>query len=183
MASSKLIRWSGLVSMVGGLLVIASAAIELLGGSPPDVMEFVTFLLLLLALIGLYVRQARKAGALGAIGFLLAFIATALWASLFYADAFYGGPPQEVTAVFFAAYLSFPLGYLLFGIATMRAGMLPRWGALLLAVGAVLLNFLVPVSVVLAAIGFAMFGAAFLWLGYALWSGTGETERQPEPST
>lgn len=88
-----------------------------------------------------------------------------------------------VTAVFFVAYVSFPLGYLLFGIATMRAGMLPRWGALLLAVGAVLLNFLVPVSVVLAAIGFAMFGAAFLWLGYALWSGTGETERQPEPST
>ena len=62
------------------------------------------------------------------------------------------------------------LGGLLFGIATFRAGVLPRWPAGLLAVAALL----TPAAALLphaiqryAAIPVAL---AIAWLGYALWS-------------
>jgi hypothetical protein len=63
------------------------------------------------------------------------------------------------------------LGGLLFGIATLRAGVLPRWAAGLLAVGAVLpilLSSLVPHP--LDRIFAVPVGLALAWLGYALWS-------------
>jgi hypothetical protein len=63
------------------------------------------------------------------------------------------------------------LGGLLFGIATFRAGILPRWAAGLLAVGAVLpiiLSSLVPHP--LDRIFAVPVGLALVWLGYALWS-------------
>jgi hypothetical protein len=62
------------------------------------------------------------------------------------------------------------LGGLLFGIATLRAGVLPRWPAGLLAVAALLTPAaaLLPHAIKrLAAIPVAL---AIAWLGYALWS-------------
>jgi hypothetical protein len=73
------------------------------------------------------------------------------------------------------------LGGLLFGIATFRAGILPRWAGGLLAVAAAVTpagaltghpldrTFAVPVGVALA------------WLGYALWSERREPAAQPVP--
>ena len=63
------------------------------------------------------------------------------------------------------------LGGLLFGIATFRAGILPRWPAGLLAFAAVspaLLAWLLPhpLDRILA----VPMGVALAWLGYALWS-------------
>ena len=62
------------------------------------------------------------------------------------------------------------LGGLLFGIATFRAGILPRWAGVLLAVGTVL----APVAALLPNASqpkMAMpVGLALAWLGYALWS-------------
>jgi membrane protein implicated in regulation of membrane protease activity len=66
--------------------------------------------------------------------------------------------------------ISYMLGGLLFGIATFRAGVLPRWAGGLLAVA----SALTPAAALLphqiqrfAAIPVAV---AFIWLGYALWS-------------
>jgi hypothetical protein len=55
------------------------------------------------------------------------------------------------------------VGYVFFGIATFRARILPRWGAMLFIVGAVLIMF--PV----------FFSVALVWLGWALWSIKDET--------
>jgi hypothetical protein len=62
------------------------------------------------------------------------------------------------------------LGGLLFGVATFRAGILPRWAGALLAIGTVLApiarllrNASQPKVAVPA-------GVALAWLGYALWS-------------
>ena len=62
------------------------------------------------------------------------------------------------------------LGGLLFGIATFRAGILPRWPAGLLAVAAALtpLAALLP-HAIQRLVGIPV-GLALAWLGYALWS-------------
>jgi hypothetical protein len=62
------------------------------------------------------------------------------------------------------------LGGLLFGIATLRAGILPRWPAGLLAVAAAVTPaaaLLPHAQQRLAAVPVAL---ALAWLGYALWS-------------
>ena len=66
--------------------------------------------------------------------------------------------------------LLYILGGLLFGIATLRAGILPRWAAGLLVVG----SLLAPVAALLPPehepkVAVPV-GIALAWLGYALWS-------------
>jgi hypothetical protein len=75
------------------------------------------------------------------------------------------------------------LGGLLFGVATLRAGVLPRWAAGLLAFGAVLpllASSLVPHP--FDRIFAVPVGVALAWLGYALWSERGEQASDPVPS-
>ena len=71
------------------------------------------------------------------------------------------------------------LGPLLFGIATLRAGILPRWAAGLLAVA----SALTPAAALFphqiqrfAAVPVAL---ALIWLGYALWSERREQASEP----
>jgi hypothetical protein len=70
-----------------------------------------------------------------------------------------------------AGFAGYMLGGLLFGIATFRAGVLPRWAAGLLAVA----GPLGPVAVALLPHALERYvgvplGLALAWLGYALWS-------------
>ena len=73
------------------------------------------------------------------------------------------------------------LGGLLFGIATLRAGILPRWPAGLLAVAAALtpLAALLPHDIQRLA-GIPV-GLAVAWLGYALWSERRGQAAEPVP--
>ena len=66
------------------------------------------------------------------------------------------------------------LGYIFFGIATVRAGVLPRGGAWLLIAGA-LLAFGGAVSRLIGIVAAAVFGAGLAWMGYALWSSKDES--------
>jgi hypothetical protein len=153
-------------------------------------------LLFLLGITGIYARQVNKAGWLGLAGFLLLFLAWALQAAFVFAEAFIlpllaTSAPQfvngvlgnlargEASAVDLGALpliyqlgvaVTYMLGGLVFGIATLRAGILPRWAAGLLAVTAALtpLAALAPHAIQrLAAIPM---GLALACLGYALWS-------------
>jgi hypothetical protein len=73
------------------------------------------------------------------------------------------------------------LGPLVFGIATFRARVLPRWAGALLVLGAVL----VPVGAVvpheLQPKIMIPVGLAFVWLGYALFSERREPASEPCP--
>jgi hypothetical protein len=76
------------------------------------------------------------------------------------------------------------LGGLLFGIATFRAGILPRWAAGLLAVG----TTLGPVVAALLPLEHqpkvaVPMGIALAWLGYALWSERREPAANPVPGS
>lgn len=145
----------------------------------------IAFLLGLVGLVGLYARQAQKAGVLGLIAFLMTFICfmlrfgwhwmeTFVWPMIAQAAPRLLDHPEPVPAanVFGAvdrsSVLLLLVGWLLFGVASLRARVLPRWAALLVLVGAVVdltLGFVVdfPFSAVVAGPGLA-------WMGYAVWA-------------
>ncbi len=159
-------------------------------------------LLILLGLAGLYARQAAEAGWLGLAGALLFGLMWALTAAFQFAEGlimpllaadapafvegFLGissGAPSEVNlgilpAVYAITSGLYLVGGVLFGIATFRAGVLPRWAGGALAVGTVAplaLSLLLPHEFIrLAAVPV---GIALALLGYAL----GSDRREPVP--
>jgi len=162
----------------------------------------------LLGLTGLYARQVNEAGWLGLAGFLLFGFFFAHTLPLAYTEAFVlpllateaptfvegflgifnghpvqtdlGALPMLYTLAGTAGYV---LGGLLFGIATLRAGILPRWAAGLLAVGAVAPFVLTMLPHPLDRSFAVPTGLALAWLGYALWSERREQAAEPVPGT
>jgi hypothetical protein len=77
--------------------------------------------------------------------------------------------------------LAFFLGLILFGAATMRAGVFPRWAGLLLIVGDVVFgagDHFGPAAPIVYVLGAAITGAGFVWLGLALLSGSGTSAQR-----
>ena len=197
MSSANLVRWSGMAAMLSGVLFLA---VDLLGlrNNSDSFDEYILWVmtasffaqqllgtigmaLLVGGLVGLYVRQSEAAGSLGWVAFLTAFAGTTLMAGVFFAEAFTTPVmAQEAPALldigppwgFALAYITFALGWLLFGVATLRARVYPRAAAVLLTIGAAItvLPFMPDVVVL---------GAAVAWLGSILFSGRSRA-RQPE---
>jgi len=148
--------------------------------------------LLLVGLVELYAFQSETAGRLGMVGFSLAFLGTVLFAGAIWALLFIGplvaaeasqllqGQPPASAAYrlavigFVVSYGVFALGWVVFGVATLRTHLLPRLPSLLLIIGAVLTFPVVPspprTDVVL--------GVAVAWLGLVLFTGRGATAEQ-----
>jgi len=156
----------------------------------------------LFGMAGLYARQAEKTGWLGLTGFILFSIWLTIVMGFSFVEAFilprlateapkfvegvlgmFSGIPSEVDLGILPTLwnISGPmyiLGPLLFGIATFRAGVLPRWAGGLLIVGALL----IPVGGMVPPeyqpeVALIPVGLAITWLGYALFS-----ERQEQVS-
>lgn len=157
-------------------------------------MKLAMCFLFLFGIAGIYTMQAKKAGWLGLAGFIVFSVSWALqlgfvFAEIFilpplaaaapqYVDSFLAivnGTPGEIKmGAIVPAYtlvgIFYVLGGMLFGIATFRAGILPRWPAGLLTVTAILTpaaSFFPHEMQRFAAIPM---GIALAWLGYALWS-------------
>jgi hypothetical protein len=73
--------------------------------------------------------------------------------------------------IYLLGHLILAIGSVLFGIATVRAGILPRTAAMLFA--------MLGAAAVVPVAGAMLFAIPFIWLGYALWSGGYATMRQP----
>lgn len=133
--------------------------------------------LIMIGLVSLYARQAEEAGVLGLVGFLWAFVGMALvvgafWAFVFVVPSAAIEAPAFLNAEstagpldlgFAITFMGFPVGWLIFGIATFRARVFPRLAAGLLAVGALVTFAPLPATTVLLDI-------AVIWLGYSLLS-------------
>src|SRR5262247_169099 len=87
MKTQTLIRWSGMVSLLAGVLYALAALIHPAGEDvasillstwiPAHVIGTFSALLMLFGLTGLFVRQAVKTGWSGLVGFILAFVGSA----------------------------------------------------------------------------------------------------------
>lgn len=151
-------------------------------------------LLFLLGFAGMFARQMHRVGWLGLIGSLMFGLMWALQMALVFAEAFIlpllaSSAPQFVNGFLGLANgnptgmnlgalpvlgtligILYLLGGLLFGIATFRAGVLPRWTGAVMAVTAVLtpMAALLP-HAIQRYVGIPM-GIVVACMGYALWS-------------
>jgi hypothetical protein len=190
MSSSNLTRPGGLAAMLGGLLVIlVLIPIHIMNENSVwvNVTWIPTLVLLAMGMVELRSRQQGGLGWLGNTGFFLAVIGTVLFTVVSLGNALYKGPlqttpPELVQAIEGVVVLSMMAGTLLLGIATAKAGVLPRWSGLALVIGtlsALTLGFIGPENVRLQEAGVLLFGVGWAVLGFALWSGKGETLQQP----
>jgi len=170
-------------------------------------LKFAMCVLFVIGITGLYARQAEKAGLFGLIAFVVLGLSWTLQSAFVFAEAFILPPlaataPEFVDALLGISYghtgevnlgalpalysvvgIAYMLGGLLFGIATFRAGILPRVAAGLLAIAATL----TPLAALLphaqqrfAAVPVAL---ALAWLGYALFSERRTSVSQTAPAT
>jgi hypothetical protein len=192
--SSDLIRWGGLaalvsaaVSVIGDILrlfVDVESAASATGTSYALVfgLYLIGGVLLLLGLVGLYASQSEAAGVLGLVGFLVAFAGTALlvgalWFELFITPALAAEAPELAEAElglagFILVLLTGALGWVLFGVATLRARVYPRWAAVLLIVGGLVAFAPVPLAGI-------VFSGAVAWMGFILFTGRVVSVEEP----
>jgi hypothetical protein len=229
MSSTTLYRLSGLallialpIQIVGWILHPAGERlIDLLSPlqGPAHVVMFCSWLLALLGLPGLYVRQAYRAGWLGLVSFVLVMFAVACHFYLLLFEAYpapllarnaatqalivAGGPLahgagalEPIGSVLIL--LAFPL----FGIATVRAGVLPRWaGWLQVASVPIFFVSMIGLSLILSpavvdrlpgsispiAMQYELLFLGYAWGGYTLWTSKQRTYeataqiREPQP--
>jgi len=94
------------------------------------------------------------------------------------APSFMEIPEANLPAVLIVGFglsaMLFTLGWLLFGLASLRAKVLPRGAAVLLMVGAVV-AFVLPLPFLELPLSVVVLGAALAWMGYAVWTGAGES--------
>lgn len=148
----------------------------------------------LFGMAGLYARQAEKSGLLSLAGFILfstwlgliipfsfveAFILPSLAAELpAFVEGFIGmfsGAASDINFGILPTLWKLSgsmliIGTLLFGIATFRAGVLPRGAGALLAIGSVLIPVGAFVPPQYESLVMVPAGLALAWLGYALFS-------------
>ena len=183
MSSSDLIRWGGLAAIWGGVLwALWNAGLEFVvgWGEPPSpayeryeaynrVMP-VILPLLVAGLLAFHAAQKGGHGWLRRAGTIIALIGFTLLLVGNVAEfwVFNTQPYGEVNGrdnswtLYLLGVFTLSIGSVVFGIATLRAKILPHRAAVLFTVGSA--------AAVVPFIGMLLLGAGWAWLGYALWS-------------
>jgi hypothetical protein len=158
-------------------------------------LKFVMCLFFLVAIAGLYFRQMPRMGWLGFTGFVLFSLSWWLQTGFVFVDLLVLPPLAPVAPQFIDSFLGIvngspgrldigamaPLygvlgllylaGGILLGVATMRAGVLPRAPSALLAVTALVTPAAALLPHAIQRFAAIPVGVAFIWLGVALWTG------------
>jgi hypothetical protein len=198
MASSGFIRLGGVAAIASAALALLSFVLYLLivGGDRiseaatsaafflPSGAQLVAMALLLIGLVAMFVRQAEALGALGLTGFVFALLGTTLaagaaWSQVFVVPRLSEVAPSvadqgagSVLAGFVLSFLLFGVGWILFGVATLRTQLFPRWAVILLIVGAIISIVPLPSRALIVEI-------AAGYLGFTLLTGRSTSEHQP----
>ena len=205
MTEQKSIRLSGLDLLGAGIAVaifwLLVIPFETFAGvdvplhplfAPGQLFHIVGAVLAVFGYVGLYLRQREASGWLGLIGFVVAVIG----ALFFFADgmialvtfpvlARHAPALTEASGPMFTGkvlgfYITFAatnmIGIILLGVATLRAGMIPRIPTVLFIVGGILFNLPPnPALHLLLVAGALLWGAGAAWLGVSLWSHAEDT--------
>lgn len=200
----RLLRLAGLLSVAAGVLLVVtqllfSLTFVVADGDPvrharsplAGVNGLLTLLAvyLLLGLVGLYARQAAASGTLGLVGFLVAVLGTMLLAGYWWWEAFAVPYAAEQVPALVAAtptgrllagrtvsFGVFALGWVLFGLASVRARVFPRDAALLLIIGGVIGLWIATVP----GAG-ALLAVAVAWMGMWLLRSDRGGQAEPRP--
>lgn len=159
----------------------------------------------LLGITGIYARQVEEAGWLGLVGYLLFSLGWMLQTGFVFAEPLILPVLASAAPKFVESYLGvvngspgamnigalvpvyalvgilYLLGGLIFGIATFRARVLPRWPAALLAVVALLTPAAVLLPHATQRLAAVPMGIAMAWLGYALLTERRKQVSEPVP--
>lgn len=185
-STHSLFRWGGgllvltaILFGVGGALV-ALQADGGLGNIAAPILYYLGLVLSTPAFTALYGVQARQTGRMGLVGYALAVIGAILYsAPAFVLVAGAAGVAEWHSIWGFAmgnVLLIGPglffLGSILLGVATRRAGVLPGWAGLLLAIGSAtwLIAYYPSLPLVLVVANLVA-GAGMAWAGWVMWSG------------
>lgn len=197
MAASRLIRWGGPAAVLGGLLWMAYAVMvarmpdgciadECLtrdmrdsSGAAP---LFIGAVLLIALGMAALVRRSQAVGRFGTLGRAgLGSAATGivvLLLALLVQTIFFRGDFPLMPNFVIPAGLALVVGVVLLGITILRSGVLPRWTAALLIIGALaMLGVNDQNERILLAIPF---GLAWIAVGYVLWPDRATTHTQQE---
>lgn len=182
LSPAALARWSGLLAIAAGAYMVLlpfvhpSDAVGTRSAAwvPVHLGYFAALIAVQLALVGIFARQLERAGRLGLTGFLTAFVGTAMMLlegrEHLFAHDFGQGTPVGLWQLILASFL-FSVGYVLLGVAIVRAGVLPRGAGAMLAAGGPIVAFSPPIGLfAVLVVGHALFGAGLAWAGYALFA-------------
>lgn len=198
MTLENLIRWSGLITLLAGVLYTTGALLHPVGEDlaavnharwiPSHLVYWVSVLLMQLGLVGMYTHLMKHTGWLGLVGFALAFIGTAFVGSiLLYVSTVLPLIAEDAKPIFDEAattpdflipvfLLGFGLGWILLGAVIIRTAVLPRWSGLLLIIGVVLFvisesgSFEHSLAHSLVTVGDIVFSLGLARIGYTVWS-------------
>lgn len=190
MSTEALYRWAGLAGIAAGVLNII---VEFVPDTLGTQLGLVVVLLALWGLTGLYLRQRQASGLIGFIGYVVNSLGLALFVGILFPQVFIlpALDPAAVERLFSGPFLTafmvsldiFVVGAILFGVATIRAGVFSKWAAGLYLVGflPLLAAFFIPDIIV--SIGEVVASIGIIWLSYGLWSGAREPAMTPEAAT
>jgi len=180
------LRWSGLLLIVGAALLVAALFIalstpEITQQLPPlaNALMFPASILLLLSLPAMYARQADAAGWLGLIGQALLQTGVLLFVVVSAPPLLYSSfdRPFENSVTAGLLGIALTLGLLITSIATLRAGVFPRWAGILLLIGTsgFFFSFFIAewmprlAGQVVGVITNIPLGLALAWIGFSIW--------------
>jgi hypothetical protein len=203
MRTGSLIRWGGLSALFSGLTgIIAEFALYLTTGDlsisqaalTSQWFAFVSIAVLstilsILGLVALFARQKQKMRGYGSAAFALAVGGTMLvfghqWSGLFVVPVLAQTAPDILNSIttnttsilaggIVLSIFIMALGWILFGIASLRAKILPAGSIWLVMIGAVLILALTLIDFYLEK---AAFNLGLIWMGWWLW-------REPQQET
>jgi hypothetical protein len=193
--SRMLIKVGGAAAVVSGGLAIAQQVWDvavggLAEGRGESALHTTQMLLLIPAVTGLYLAQQSVMRGFGQLATLVALVGSTLMFGAALSEVTFlpeltavgsplvDDPGSTAVAVFLGAFVAWVGGLTLFGVATWRAGVLPRPAAGLLVVGLLLgvgLSGVVPGILIVYSVG-------LVWLGLAAVVRSGAVpERSPQP--
>jgi hypothetical protein len=178
MLSSNLYRSSALACILSGLLLPISWIMEVLLESAPTLismsLDFVAITLLIFALMGIYFYQHESSGVSGFLGFLLAVLMACIGLSVISWAPDHDLVSETTEMLTLLMGVVGLVGYILLGIGSWKANVLPRWsiglwplGYAISAVGGMAEN-----AEILHVIGISIWAMGIIGAGTKLWSVT-----------